>query len=59
MGEWSFQLFEKEIAVPDSDLEVGWDGWGDKRDLQRRSVHSVSSLAFVPLTSEGEKTINQ
>jgi len=28
MGEWSFQLFEKEIAVSDSDLEVGWDGVG-------------------------------
>lgn len=38
-----------------------WDGtgWGDKRDLQRKSVHSVSSLAFVPLTSEGENRINQ
>lgn len=34
-------------------------GWGDKRDLQRRSVHSVSNLAFVPLTAEGEKRINQ
>ena len=34
-------------------------GWGDKRDLQRKSVHSVSSLAFVPLTSESENRINQ
>lgn len=45
----------------DSDLGVALEGvkWGEKQRLQRRSVSSISRLAFVPLPSEGKRRINQ
>lgn len=36
-------------------------GWGGERnrELQKRSVYAISSLAFVPLLFEGERRVNQ